>query len=149
MRNSSACALSSDSVYLFGGKICSENRQLVLSDMILQYIVGSNVWLEMPIRLPNPMSLITPVKINSHQIALFGGLQYVIIPSDTTPTSTSDQKMSVLPSRNVLVLDVRLPQISFARNQLPVPFVSICCPFYNDKDKQLFLINEQQSNELA
>lgn len=87
MRNSSACALSSDSVYLFGGKICSENSQLVLSDMILQYIVGSNVWLEMPIRLPEPMSLITPVKINSHQIALFGGLQYVVVPSET-PTSS-------------------------------------------------------------
>ena len=73
-KNPGACALNPDVVYVFGGKTVTSNGQLMLSDSIYQYIVASNIWLELPIRLPSGMGLVTTMKVNDHSIALFGGL---------------------------------------------------------------------------
>lgn len=73
IKNAGACALSSDSIFLFGGQTNADGDDQ-LSNTILQYIIASNVWLELPLRLPVCMSLITSMKINNFQIALFGGL---------------------------------------------------------------------------
>ena len=43
--------MNPDVVYVFGGKNYS-NEGLVLSDTVLQYVVASNIWLELPIKLP-------------------------------------------------------------------------------------------------
>ena len=74
-RNASACALSSDSIYLFGGKTFKEGLAQ-LSDQIYMYLIAANMWIELPLRMPQKRSLATLIRINDYQIAIFGGLTY-------------------------------------------------------------------------
>ena len=61
------------------------------------------------------MSLLTPLKINSHQIALFGGLKYIERFDDEDigykelQNRIKTDSQFVGPSRDVFVLDVRQP----------------------------------------
>ena len=65
MKNASACALSSDSIYVFGGKL-TQNGDIQLSDKILLYQVAANTWIQLPVRIPDALSLITPIKVNGY-----------------------------------------------------------------------------------
>lgn len=68
-KNASAVALNSDTIYVFGGA-----QSYHTLDSIEKYIISQNVWIEVPITLPNPSSFITPFKISNKQILLFGGM---------------------------------------------------------------------------
>ena len=103
VRNPSACALTADTVYLFGGK-SQQGMEMKFSDKILLYIISSNLWLTLPIKMPK-CALTVPIKINDYQIALFGGLAYIQGPNG---------EQTVGPSTQVLLFDVRLPSITYA-----------------------------------
>ena len=75
VRNPSCCALTADTVYLFGGK-SQQGADMKFSDKILLYIISSNIWLTLPLKMPK-CALSVPIKINDYQIALFGGLTYI------------------------------------------------------------------------
>jgi len=137
-RNVAACALSSDTIYVFGGRISVKDKKQ-LSNVILLYLIAANLWIELPVKLPQKVALLTPVKINSSQIALFGGLSY---NGDLEPEN-EDESSHVQPTCNVLVFDSRLPAVTFARDQLIKPFVSLVSPFYNARDNVVLLVNEQ------
>ena len=67
-KNSSACALTSDTIYVFGG---TSNR--TVCDSIEQYSIASDTWTLLKIRLPNPISFLVSFKVNENQILLMGG----------------------------------------------------------------------------
>lgn len=76
MKNAGSCALSSDTIYVFGGKtLCQETSVLKFSDYIFLYLVSANRWVELALRMPVGLGLTTSIKINNSQIALFGGLR--------------------------------------------------------------------------
>lgn len=58
-KNSSACSLTSDTIYVFGG---TSNRKA--SDSIEQYSIASDTWTMLKIKLPNPISFLVSFKVN-------------------------------------------------------------------------------------
>jgi N-acetylneuraminic acid mutarotase len=67
-KNSSACALTTDTIYIFGG-----TSQHACSDTIEQYSIATNTWNLLKIRLPSPISFTTSFKLSCSQILLMGG----------------------------------------------------------------------------
>lgn len=68
-KNSSAVALNSESLYVFGG--VSTFRAL---DSIEKYSIMLNTWTELPITLPNPLSFPVTFKISNSKILILGGM---------------------------------------------------------------------------
>ena len=64
MKNAGSCALSSDTIYVFGGKACEDGGELQFSNQILMYLVAANTWIRIPVSMPMGVGLITPIKIN-------------------------------------------------------------------------------------
>lgn len=58
-KNASACALTSDTIYVFGG---TSNKKTC--DSIEQYSVASDTWTLLKIKLPNPISFLVSFKVN-------------------------------------------------------------------------------------
>ena len=100
-----------------------------MTNTIELYLIAANIWITLQIRIPNPISFLTPFKVNAYQILLFGGL----IESD------SEDRIAY-PSNQVLLFDIRQPDIEKEQN-IKKDFVSIYPSFY-DEDGQLLLINE-------
>ena len=80
LKNAGACALTSDSIYLFGGHTIlsstesdAQHRGYALSCVIFQYVIAANIWLELQVALPQAAAFMTPVKLNNYQIVIFGG----------------------------------------------------------------------------
>jgi hypothetical protein len=68
-KNASACALSSDTIYLFGG-----TSQVETVDTVEQYSVSTNVWTMLRVRMPMPVAFLTTFKISSSEILVMGGM---------------------------------------------------------------------------
>ena len=49
----------------------------------------------------------------------------------------------------MFILDVRQPSVTWAKRQLDDVFVSVCTPFYNKRDNEVLLVNEQVAHDLA
>ena len=58
-KNSSACALTTDTIYVFGGSSQSQS-----SDTIEQYSIATNTWNLLKIKLPSPISFVTSFKMS-------------------------------------------------------------------------------------
>lgn len=58
-KNASACALTTDTIYVFGGSNQSQS-----SDTIEQYSIATNTWNILKIKLPSPISFLTSFKIS-------------------------------------------------------------------------------------
>lgn len=69
-KNSTVCALTSDTLYVFGGSTDSG----MMTEHIEMYIVSANLWILLSVKLPNPVSFITSFKVSPFQILLLGGL---------------------------------------------------------------------------
>lgn len=67
-KNSSACVLTTDTIYVFGG-----TSQTQSSDTIEQYSIATNTWNMLKVKLPSPISFLTSVKLSQTQILLLGG----------------------------------------------------------------------------
>ncbi len=58
-KNSSACALTADTIYVFGGSSQSQS-----SDTIEQYSIATNAWTLLKIKMPCPISFQTSIKLS-------------------------------------------------------------------------------------
>lgn len=67
-KNSSACALTTDTIYVIGGTSLHS-----CSDTIEQYSIATNKWNTLKIRLPSPISFVSSFKLSSTEILLLGG----------------------------------------------------------------------------
>ena len=143
LKNSAACSLSSDCIYLFGGytddkKSLQQTKDYTLSNKIFQYIIAANTWIELSLKLPLPIALATPIKLNNYQIAIFGGQ---ISREEFNRTTQRYQKTTGI-CKDVLVFDIRYPSIRKAKKCLYEPFISISPPFYDKSNNRLLLVNE-------
>ena len=64
----SACSLSADTIYLFGG-----TSQVETVDSIEQFSISTNVWTLLRVRMPMPASHLTTFKVSSAEILIMGG----------------------------------------------------------------------------
>ena len=58
-KNSSACTLTTDTIYIFGGSSQSQS-----SDTIEQYSIATNTWNTLKVKLPSPISFLTSFKVS-------------------------------------------------------------------------------------
>lgn len=135
-KNCSSCALTSDTVYVFGG---SSNHSEVTtssmstSDSIEQYCVSSDTWTLMKIRLPNPVSFQVSFKISETHIILLGG-----------SIKQHSHKNDTYKSNQVLLFDAMKP--GFTRcNNLAKDVLSLYPAFYDDGS--LYIVDEDESSE--
>ena len=68
-KNSSACVLNGESIYVFGG-----NSSYKTLDTIERYSVNANTWTLLKIRLPNPLAFSIAFKVSATHILLLGTL---------------------------------------------------------------------------
>jgi hypothetical protein len=61
-KNSSMCALTSDSLYVFGGTTPEDH----MTEIIEQYLVSANIWITLPVRMPYKMSF--PLDLQSEPL---------------------------------------------------------------------------------
>ena len=69
-KNSSLCALSADSIYVFGGQTLDDR----MTDVIEMYLVSANIWMRLPVKMHYKLSFITSFKVSPYQILLLGGI---------------------------------------------------------------------------
>ena len=69
-KNSSMCALTSDSLYVFGGTTPEDH----MTEIIEQYLVSANIWITLPVRMPYKMSFLSTFKVSPYQILIMGGI---------------------------------------------------------------------------
>jgi Kelch motif len=69
-KNSSLCALTADSMYVFGGTTPDDH----MTDIIEQYLVSANIWVSLPVRMPYNMSFLSTFKVSPFQILILGGI---------------------------------------------------------------------------
>lgn len=68
-KNASACSVTADTIYLFGG---SSNSQQSL-DSIEQYSVATNKWNTLSIAMPYALCFLTTFKLTHTKILILGG----------------------------------------------------------------------------
>lgn len=68
-KNASACALSADTIYVFGG-----TSQVETVDTVEQFSISTNVWTMLRVRMPMPVSYLTSFKTSASEILLMGGM---------------------------------------------------------------------------
>ena len=64
------CALTSDSLYVFGGTTPEDH----MTEIIEQYLVSANIWITLPVRMPYKMSFLSTFKVSPYQILIMGGI---------------------------------------------------------------------------
>ena len=135
-KNCSSCALTSDTIYVFGGSnnhsgVTTSNMST--SDSIEQYCVSSDTWTLMKIRLPNPVSFQVSFKISETTIILLGG-----------SIKQHSHKNDTYKSNQVLLFDALKP--GFTRcNNLAKDVLSLYPAFYDDGS--LYIVDEDESSE--
>ena len=128
-KNSSACALTSDSIYVFGGT----SMQLSSCDSIEVYSVATDSWTLLRIRLPNPVAFLLSFKVSETEIALLGGSV-----RELTKRSESYK------TNQVLLFNALLPEFKRLPN-MPKDVLSLYPPFYDQGT--LYLIDEDGKSE--
>ena len=93
-KNAGAVGLNSDTIYVFGGS----NAQVL--DSIEKYSISQDQWTELPIKLPDPASFLSPFKVTNRHILIFGG---------QVKAKTADKK--TFKSDQVLIFDSLGPDI--------------------------------------
>jgi len=68
-KNASACALSADTIYVFGG-----TSQVETVDTVEQFSISTNVWTMLRVRLPMPVAFLTTFKVSNSEIIIMGGM---------------------------------------------------------------------------
>lgn len=69
-KNASVCALTADSLYIFGGTTPDDH----MTDIIEQYLVSANIWISLPVKMPYKMSFLSTFKVSPFQIIILGGI---------------------------------------------------------------------------
>lgn len=127
-KNSSACALTSDTVYVIGGTSLH-----ACSDTIEQYSIATNKWNTLKIRLPSPISFVSSLKLSNTEILLLGG-----------SVKEHSKRSATYKTNQVTVLNVIKPSFTRVRN-LPKDVLSLYPPFYDDG--KVFLVDEDGKGE--
>lgn len=127
-KNSSACSLTSDTIYVFGG---TSNRKA--SDTIEQYSVASDTWTLLKIRLPNPISFLVSFKINETKILLLGG-----------SVKENSKSSKTYKTNQVVLFDVMKPEFVRCEN-MAKDVLSLYPAFYDTG--HLFMVDEDDSCE--
>lgn len=130
-KNSSMCALTSDSMYVFGGTTPEDH----MTDIIEQYLVSANIWITLPVRMPYKMSFLSAFKVSPYQMLIMGGI--VEGESDIIKESFITNQVSLY--------DIRHPEVKYI-GELPEDFVSVSSPFFNENGT-VMLVNEDDLNE--
>ena len=81
-KNASACALSPDTIYLFGG-----TSQVETLDTIEQFSISTYVWTVLRVKLPIPVSFLTTFKVAASEILIMGGMVRDLKNNTTYKTS--------------------------------------------------------------
>lgn len=116
-KNSSVCALTADSMYVFGGTTPDEH----MTDIIEQYLVSANIWITLPVRMPYKLSFLSTFKVSPFQILILGG----IVEGESEITKES------FITNQVSIYDIRHPEVKI-EDELPEDFISVTQPFFNE-----------------
>jgi len=122
-KNASACALSADTIYVFGG-----TSQVETLDTIEQFSISTHVWTVLRVKMPIPAAFMSTFKVSDSEIILMGGMVRDLKNLSTYKTSEA------------LVFNVvrgkfkRLKQLDHAA-------ISLHPVFYDDG--QVFMIEEE------
>lgn len=128
-KNSSLCALTADSLYVFGGTTPDDH----MTDIIEQYLVSANIWITLPVRMPYNMCFLSSFKVSPFQILILGGIVEGV--SEITKESFVTNQVSLY--------DIRHPEVKMV-GELSSDFVSVSQPFFNENGS-VVLINEDDS----
>ena len=74
-KNASACTLTAETIYVFGG-----NSNSISLDSIEQYSVTTNKWTKLKVRLPHPLSFMSCMKLTDATMLIMGGSRKEIKP---------------------------------------------------------------------
>jgi len=127
-KNSSACTLTADTIYVFGG-----SSHATSLDSIEQYSISANAWTLLKIRMPSPVSFLTCFKVSQTQILLLGG-----------SVKEQSRRAQSYKTNQVLLFDVISPRITKIRS-LDKDLISMQPAFYDDG--VLHLIDEDGEGE--
>eukprot|EP00347_Sterkiella_histriomuscorum_P008465 403344995 len=127
-KNASACALTTDTIYVFGGSNQSQS-----SDTIEQYSIATNTWNLLKIKLPSPISFLTSFKFSQTQIILLGG-----------SVKEHSRKAQTYKTNQVLVFDVIQPKFTRVKN-LERDLISLYPAFFDSGI--LYMIDEDGDSE--
>jgi hypothetical protein len=130
-KNSSLCALTADSMYVFGGTTPDEH----MTDIIESYLVSANIWITLPVRMPYNMSFLSTFKVSPFQILILGGIVEGI--SEISKESFVTNQASIY--------DIRHPDVKMC-DELPEDFVSVSQPIFNENGS-VMLVNEDDQME--
>jgi len=135
-KNASSCALTSDTIYVFGGSSCQSevsDKGSNASDSIEQYCISTDTWTLLKIRLDSKISFQVSFKLSETRIILLGG-----------SIKQNSKKSDTYKSNQVLVFDAMEPSIKKCNN-LAKDVLSLYPPFYDDGN--LYLVDEDESSE--
>jgi hypothetical protein len=59
-RTAHYCALTADSMYVFGGMTPDDH----MTEIIEQYLVSANIWVTLPVKMPYHMCFLSTFKIS-------------------------------------------------------------------------------------
>jgi hypothetical protein len=130
-KNSSLCALTSDSMYVFGGTTPDDH----MTEIVEQYLVSANIWITLPVKMPYRMSFLSSFKVSPYQILILGG----IVEGESEIIKES------FITNQVSLYDIRHPEIKMI-GELPEDFVSVTTPFFNENGT-IILVNEDDQNK--
>jgi hypothetical protein len=131
-KNSSLCAMTADSLYVFGGT----NPDDHMTEIIEQYLVSANIWITLPVKMPYRMSFLSTFKVSPYQIIILGG----IVEGDSEIIKES------FITNQVSMYDIRHPDIKMI-GDLPEDFVSVNIPFFNENGTIILVNEDDQSKE--
>lgn len=131
-KNASLCALTADSMYVFGGTT-QEDR---MTDVIEQYLVSANIWVTLPVRMQYKMSFLSTFKVSPFQILILGGIV----------EGESDIVKESFVTNQVSLYDIRHPEVKLLDETLAEDFVAINAPFFNENGS-IVLVSEDDTQE--
>jgi N-acetylneuraminic acid mutarotase len=127
-KNSSACCLTADTIYIFGGASTSSH-----TDTIEQFSISADVWTLLKVKLPNAISFLTSFKLSATQILLLGG-----------SAREQTRKGNSYKTNQVLMYDIMKADFTRVAN-LAKDVISLYPPFYDRGN--LFLVDEDGNSE--
>ena len=132
-KNASACSLTADTLYVFGG---TSNSYQTLSS-IEQYSIALNRWQLLKISLPRALCFLTSFKLSSTQILILGGSMRESLPSKQVRQPNAKSFLS----NQVFLFDVLEPRFTRVAN-MKRGFISLYPAFYDGVENQIVLVNE-------
>ena len=141
-KNASACSMTPDTIYVFGG---TSNSTQTLSS-IEQYSVTSNRWQFLRVTMPRALCFLSTFKFSPTQVLIMGGSMR------ENPPSRSMQKDNkvIRTGRNflsnqVFLFDLLEPKFTRMAN-MRKGFISLYPPFYDGLNNALMLVNEDSAD---